>query len=92
MGKRTKKAGPTGRFGARYGATVRKRVKKIEERMRQPHKCPRCQTRAVARVAVGIWKCRKCTYTFSGGAYIPETSEGKKLLRITKRYAGSQNT
>ncbi len=85
MGKRTKKVGITGRFGARYGSTIRKRVRKIEERMKQPHKCPQCRTKAVRRISVGIWKCRKCDYTFSGGAYVPETSEGKKIARITKR-------
>ncbi len=87
MGKRTKKVGITGRFGPRYGSTIRKRVKKIEERMKQPHGCPQCRTKAVKRVSVGIWKCRKCNYKFSGGAYIPQTSEGKKTARVTKRIA-----
>ncbi|NVM27635.1 MAG: 50S ribosomal protein L37ae [Candidatus Helarchaeota archaeon] len=87
MGKRTKKVGITGRYGARYGSTIRKRVKKIEERMKQPHGCPQCRTKAVRRVSVGIWKCKKCNYTFSGGAYIPQTSEGKKTARVTKRIA-----
>ncbi|MHA1130233.1 MAG: 50S ribosomal protein L37ae [Candidatus Helarchaeota archaeon] len=85
MGKRTKKVGITGRFGARYGSTVRKRIKRIEERMKQLHKCPQCQTRAVRRVSVGVWQCRKCDYKFTGGAYIPETSEGKKVGRTIKQ-------
>ena len=85
MGRRTKKVGITGRFGARYGSTIRKRVKKVEDRMKQLHKCPECQTKAVRRVSVGIWKCRKCDFTFTGGAYVPETSEGRKVARITKR-------
>jgi large subunit ribosomal protein L37Ae len=85
MGKRTKKVGITGRFGPRYGSTVRKRVRKIEERMKQKHQCPQCRTKAVKRVAVGIWKCKKCAFTFSGGAYIPETAEGKKISRVTRR-------
>jgi large subunit ribosomal protein L37Ae len=91
LGRRTKKVGITGRFGPRYGTTVRKRVKKIEERMKQPTKCPQCQTKAVKRVAVGIWTCRKCNFKFSGGAYVPETAEGKKLTRITRRLT-SQTT
>lgn len=85
MGKRTKKVGITGRFGPRYGSTVRKRVRKIEERMKQKHQCPQCRTKAVKRVAIGIWKCKKCDFTFSGGAYLPETAEGKKISRVTRR-------
>ncbi|MFX1296186.1 MAG: 50S ribosomal protein L37ae [Promethearchaeota archaeon] len=91
MGKKTKKVGITGRFGARYGTTIRKRVRKIEERMKQPHKCPQCRTKAVRRISVGIWQCRKCDYKFSGGAYIPETSEGKKVARGTRRIASQKS-
>lgn len=88
---RTKKVGITGRYGARYGATIRKRVRKIEERMKTPHKCPNCGMKTVKRVAVGIWTCRKCKISFSGGAWIPLTDEGKKANRTIKR-ARSQAT
>ena len=82
---RTKKVGSTGRFGPRYGAIVRKRVKKIEDRMKIPHKCPQCRAKSVKRVSVGIWICKKCKFKFSGGAYIPLTDEGKKAFRTIKR-------
>ncbi|MHA1145892.1 MAG: 50S ribosomal protein L37ae [Candidatus Helarchaeota archaeon] len=82
---RTKKVGSTGRFGPRYGSTVRKRVAKIEEKMKQPHRCPQCQTPSVRRVSVGVWQCKKCSYKFAGGAYIPVTMEGKKATRNVKR-------
>ncbi|MEM1657839.1 MAG: 50S ribosomal protein L37ae [Candidatus Jordarchaeales archaeon] len=78
---RTKKVGPTGRFGARYGLRIRERVKKIEVQMKQKHKCPRCNTKAVKRVSIGIWTCRKCGYTFTGGAYVPITETGKEKGR-----------
>ncbi|MHA1505913.1 MAG: 50S ribosomal protein L37ae [Candidatus Asgardarchaeia archaeon] len=70
---RTKKVGSTGRFGAKYGSTVRKRVKAIEVKLRAKHVCPRCRSPSVKRVAVGIWVCRKCNLKFTGGAYIPKT-------------------
>jgi large subunit ribosomal protein L37Ae len=75
---RTKVVGSAGRFGARYGSTLRHKVAAIEARMRAPHRCPRCFTRgSVKRVSVGIWACKKCGYTFAGGAWIPRTELGK---------------
>ena len=50
---RTKKAGISGRFGPRYGSTLRKRVKKIEEKMKERHKCPQCELKTVHRVSTG---------------------------------------
>ncbi|MCS7386400.1 MAG: 50S ribosomal protein L37ae [Candidatus Methanomethylicota archaeon] len=73
---RTRKVGIAGRYGARYGSTIRLRVKKIEEARRAPHRCPRCRTRGkLKRISVGIWTCRKCKYTFAGGAYVPLTGK-----------------
>ena len=82
---RTKKVGTSGRFGARYGSTLRKRVAKLEQKMKQPHKCPQCQMPAVKRISVGVWQCRKCSYKFAGGAYVPITMEGKKATRNVNR-------
>jgi large subunit ribosomal protein L37Ae len=80
---RTKKVGPTRGLGPRYGSTVRKRYIKIMKEMKQPHRCPRCGFSRVKRESVGIWKCRKCGYTYTGGAYTPTT----KLGVIAKRSA-----
>ena len=86
MTRKTKKAGTTGRFGPRYGSTIRKRVKAIEIKMKNPDfKCPQCKTRAITRVFNGVWSCKKCGTTFSGGAYFPQTDEGKKSLRNVAR-------
>ncbi len=75
---RTKVVGSAGRFGARYGATLRKKVALIEKKTRGPHRCPRCRTLGtVKRVSIGIWTCRKCGYTFAGGAWVPRTAMGK---------------
>lgn len=73
------------RFGARYGRKLRERVKKIEKKMKQKHKCPQCGRKAVKRTSTSIWECSKCGTTFTGGAYVPETPTGKIVKRTIKR-------
>ncbi len=82
---RTKKVGITGRFGPRYGRKAKRTVKKIEERMKKDHICPQCDRAGVKRVSSGIWICRKCGTTFTGGAYLPVTPMGKAATRNIKR-------
>ncbi|MEM1566077.1 MAG: 50S ribosomal protein L37ae [Candidatus Bathyarchaeia archaeon] len=84
MGKRTKKVGSTRGLGARYGATVRKRYVKIVTEVRKKHKCPQCGLSKVKRVSVGVWQCKKCGYTFTGGAYTPTTKLGLVAKRVAK--------
>lgn len=81
--RRTKKVGPTRGLGARYGSTVRKRYAKVVSEMRMAHKCPQCGSKSVQRESVGVWKCKKCGLTFTGGAYTPTT----KLGVVAKRAA-----
>ena len=61
--------GSVKRFGARYGRKLKIKFSKIETEQRKLHKCPYCSKTAVKRVAVGIWKCRKCYAKFAGKAY-----------------------
>ncbi|RLE92515.1 MAG: 50S ribosomal protein L37ae [Thermoprotei archaeon] len=77
---RTKIVGPAGRFGARYGATLRKRVALIEMKMRSKHRCPFCYSLVrMKRLSVGVWQCPKCEKIFAGGAWVPRTILGKTL-------------
>jgi large subunit ribosomal protein L37Ae len=78
-----KKVGPTRGFGPRYGSTVRKRYIKVITELKKPHRCPQCSFVRVRRESVGVWKCTKCNFTFTGGAYTPTT----KLGIIAKRAA-----
>ena len=82
--KRKKKVGPTRGLGARYGSTVRKRYAKVLSEMKKPHRCPRCDSRSVRRESVGVWVCRKCGLTFTGGAYTPVTKLGIVAKRAAK--------
>lgn len=80
---KVKKVGAAGSFGPRYGTVARRRYAEVVAGMRIPHECPRCHVRAVRRLAVGIWGCRKCGVKFAGGAYLPTT----KLGDVSKRAA-----
>jgi large subunit ribosomal protein L37Ae len=82
----TRKVGITGKYGARYGSTLRKRTRIILERMKGDIKCPRCETKgAIHRISTGIWHCKKCGARFTGGAYYIETQRGAESFRIAKR-------
>ena len=82
----TKKVGISGRFQARYGATLRKRWRLILERMKGDIKCPRCETKgSIHRISAGIWHCKKCKARFTGGAYYIETPRGAESFRVAKR-------
>jgi len=43
MSSKTKKAKSSGRFGARYGKTVRARLVNVEKKQRKKQKCPFCE-------------------------------------------------
>jgi large subunit ribosomal protein L37Ae len=81
---RTKKVGPARGLGPRYGATVRKRYVKVITELRKPHRCPQCGFARVKRESVGVWKCKKCGFTFTGGAYTPVTKLGVVAKRAAK--------
>ena len=73
-----KKIGSSGRFGPRYGRTIRAKVSEIERVKKERSICPSCNMPHVRRISVGIWFCEKCGTKFSGGAYSPKTEKIKK--------------
>lgn len=86
--KKGAKTRSAGRFGVRYGRKSRKLLADIEEKMHAEYKCAKCGNPEVRRIGAGIWRCRKCSHTFTGGAYIPNTSAGltaeRSLVRSTE--------
>ena len=79
MSRRTKKVGSSGKFGARYGLSVKKQIKAIETNKTAKYTCPRCYKNNVKRVSSGIWECRSCSLMFVGGAYRPNTARFKTM-------------
>ncbi|KAG2459340.1 ATG9A protein, partial [Polypterus senegalus] len=67
--KRTKKVGIVGKYGTRYGASLRKMVKKIEISQHAKYTCSFCGKTKMKRKAVGIWNCGSCMKTVAGGAW-----------------------
>ncbi|OYT50478.1 MAG: 50S ribosomal protein L37ae [Desulfurococcales archaeon ex4484_204] len=78
MGRRTKSVGIAGRFGSRYGASLRKKWRKVMERRYLKYECPFCGVKVrMKRLSLGIWYCPSCGRVFAGGAYQPYTSIGR---------------
>jgi len=67
MSAHTKKVGSLGRYGPRIGRKLRDEMKQIEDHAKK-NRCPGCNGR-VKRKAAGIYRCRSCGKTFTGGAY-----------------------
>ncbi|GHP02039.1 60S ribosomal protein L37A [Pycnococcus provasolii] len=74
MAKRTKKAGIVGKYGTRYGASLRKVIKKTEISQHAKYLCDFCGKFTVKRQAVGIWKCKACGRVLAGGAFAKNTA------------------
>jgi len=70
MSKRTKKVGPAGWMGPRYGLRIRRRVIDIDRVRERPAACPRCSTVTLRRVASGVFECSRCHTRFASNAYV----------------------
>ena len=85
MTKRTKKVGITGKFGVRYGSSLRRQCKKLETQQHATYDCSFCGKRTVKRGAVGIWKCRSCKKSVAGGAYTVSTAAAATVRSSIRR-------
>ncbi|KAF3938149.1 hypothetical protein ABW19_dt0200085 [Dactylella cylindrospora] len=90
MTKRTKKVGATGKYGVRYGASLRKQVKKMEISQHSKYVCAFCGKNTVKRTSVGIWDCRGCGKKLAGGAYLlstPAAAASRSTIRRLREIA-----
>ncbi|KAL4029458.1 hypothetical protein IC575_007670 [Cucumis melo] len=95
MTKRTKKAGIVGKYGTRYGACLRKQIKKMEVSQHSKYFCEFCGKAsscllflaqyAVKRKAVGIWGCKDCGKVKAGGAYTLNTASAVTVRSTIRR-------
>ncbi|MFQ6085315.1 MAG: 50S ribosomal protein L37ae [Candidatus Bathyarchaeia archaeon] len=67
------------------GFSLRKREAGIRATLKRYYECPRCRTERVRRESLGIWRCRKCGYTFAGGGYRPFTETGRMAEKSVSR-------
>jgi len=67
----TKKVGIAGRFGPRYGKSVKDRFRDVSKISKDKHKCPNCLKPGFKRKVSGIWQCSKCGHKLAGKAYKP---------------------
>eukprot|EP00243_Klebsormidium_subtile_P008115 TRINITY_DN3753_c0_g2_i1.p2 TRINITY_DN3753_c0_g2~~TRINITY_DN3753_c0_g2_i1.p2 ORF type:complete len:109 (-),score=24.41 TRINITY_DN3753_c0_g2_i1:304-630(-) len=85
MTKRTKKAGIVGKYGTRYGASLRKQIKKMEISQHSKYFSEFSGTFSFKRVAVGIWHCNKSGKTKAGGAYTLNTASAVTVRSTIRR-------
>merc|ERR1711970_951142 len=85
MAKRTKKVGIVGKYGTRYGASLRKTVKKMEITQHSTYICPFCGKEAMKRKAVGIWECSRCAKVVAGGAWVYSTTAAAQVRSAIRR-------
>ncbi|KAK1336621.1 hypothetical protein QTO34_002655 [Cnephaeus nilssonii] len=83
--KRTKKVGIVGKYGTRYGASLRKMVKKIEISQHAKYTCSFCGKTKMKRRAVGIWHCGSCMKTVAGGAWTYNTTSAVTVKSAIRR-------
>merc|ERR1712221_46842 len=92
MAKRTKKVGIVGKYGTRYGASLRKLIKRMEVSQHKKYTNPLTGGETLKRHSVGIWECKKSGIKMTGGAYEPETPTARTTkCGIQRLRANQQN-
>ena len=74
-----------GKYGTRYGASLRKQIKKVEITQHARYICQFCGKETVKRSVVGIWSCRACKKDLAGGAYSLSTATAATVRSTIRR-------
>ena len=93
MGRHTKKVGICGKYGTRYGASIRKNMKKQEVAQHMKYNCQFCGKDTVKRRCAGIWECKACKRVSAGGAYMfntPAATTARTTLARTRKIIESR--
>ncbi|XP_027706017.1 60S ribosomal protein L37a-like [Vombatus ursinus] len=85
MAKCTKKVRIVGKYGTRYGASLRKMVKKIEISQHAKYTCSFRGKTKMKGWTVGIWNCGSCMKTVAGGAWSYNTSSAVTVKSAIRR-------
>ncbi|PRT55544.1 60S ribosomal protein L43 [Wickerhamiella sorbophila] len=85
MARRTKKVGISGRYGVRYGSSLRRQCRKLEQSAHARYDCAFCGKKTVRREATGIWHCNSCKKTVAGGAYSLTTAAATTVRSTIRR-------
>lgn len=80
--KRTKKVGITGKYGVRYGSSLRRQCRKLETQAHAKYDCSFCGKKSVKRAATGVWSCKACRKTVAGGAYSLRLVKNRQVCLI----------
>merc|ERR1712072_677590 len=69
-------------MGTRYGASLRKTVKKMEISQHSKYTCTFCGKDKMRRQATGIWWCndKNCRIQVAGGAYTYTTTAAASIM------------
>ncbi|CDH16514.1 probable 60S ribosomal protein L43 [Zygosaccharomyces bailii] len=79
------KVGITGKYGVRYGSSLRRQVKKLEIQQHARYDCSFCGKKTVRRGAAGVWTCSSCKKTVAGGAYTVSTAAAATVRSTIRR-------
>ncbi|KAK0614100.1 ribosomal L37ae protein family-domain-containing protein [Immersiella caudata] len=86
--------GIAGKYGVRYGSSLRKQMRRLETPQHARYPCTFCGKKSVKRVSVGIWKCHRCKKTMTGGAYhlsTPTATSVKATIRRLRETAATSS-
>lgn len=77
--KRTKKVGIVGKYGTRYGASLRKQIKKMEVSQHSKYFCHFC-----GKVGLGVQSVQHCTARCNSGRGSAASSTAAVLMLLGK--------